>query len=216
MPAFQLPNFHGPIELLLYLVQKNELEVTDVPLAALTKQYLSGESQDIAVGAEFLACAAALLQIKSARLLPGEQEEESEARDTLESLFHISDYCELGKLADRLEQQGDVRFTRPPTAVEEEEPGLETVSAEELALMLQDLLEKAAERAPKLVDDEEWRVADAIEVVKASGNIPFFHLFSIDKPRGQLIALFLALLELMKMQKVQVIKQDDEVWIHGN
>lgn len=230
--SFTLENFSGPLELLLYLVQKSEISIETIALQDITSQYLdyihSLDSSRVDHGAEFLATAASLLLLKSRALLPSCEipltaEEENDPR--FEMLRQVVDYCrfkEVAKNLSQLEAQQQEYYFRgiyDEAQAQEQPSGVKHLSLNELALLLQNALNKASTRETKLIREEEWRVVDAIDLLREelsrSKRLTFESVFSPEKCREQLIVLFLAILELMKQTELCVVHEEESqtVWI---
>jgi segregation and condensation protein A len=208
--GFTLDNFEGTLDLLLYLVQKHELDIGEVPLKEITSQFhqrLSFEE-----GGDFVAGAAALLLLKTQALLPeeGGRNADEDPDPRLEMLQHVIDYCQLKEKAKDLSQR---ELNIPPHF---HRGTIETIPDKDdsLQLSLGDLirhLDRALSRAKestRTLQREEWRTEYALEEVrgmlKERQILPLEELFTGDKPRGHLIVLFLALLEMMKHQEIRI------------
>lgn len=224
-PSFSLPNFEGPLELLLYLIQKEELDVCDIFLKEVTEQFFKGfeKTSSIDEGSDFLALASTLLVMKSRKLLPvSEQEnlaeEEEDARFNL--IQHLLEYCRFKEIADGLlekEERERIFFPRnAPLFAKHVGTGLEEVALPELAALFEKVLQRSTS-TPHFIQDEEWQVAPAMQwlknVLAAKGRLLFNEVFSEEKYRGELIVLFLALLEMMKYQQACLIKEGEMLWL---
>ena len=220
-PRFQLDIFEGPLDLLLHLIKKNEVDVHDIPIALITDQYLAYlglfEQLNLDLAGEYLVMAATLMQIKSRLLLPpaeGEGEEEEDPRSEL--VQQLEEYqrfrAAAGQLADRDILDRDV-FRRSP-----EEPESETRELPPLReLELADLVDALREVLRRLPDDktheiigERIPIADRIPVILErlrDGDVEFESLFERSS-RRELIATFLALLELVKMRAVRALQSE--------
>jgi len=220
-PRFQLDIFEGPLDLLLHLIKKNEVDVHDIPIALITDQYLAYlglfEQLNLDLAGEYLVMAATLMQIKSRLLLPpaeGEGEEEEDPRSEL--VQQLEEYqrfrAAAAQLADRDILDRDV-FRRSP-----EEPDSETRELPRLReLELADLVDALREVLRRLPDDktheiigERIPIADRIPVILErlrDGDVEFESLFERSS-RRELIATFLALLELVKMRAVRALQSE--------
>jgi segregation and condensation protein A len=221
--SFSLENFEGPIDFLLYLVQKHEVDIYDIPLQQVTEQYQQymAEHHDVDVdgGAEFTATAALLLYLKSRALLPRQDEEEESFNEDLDPKFevihHLMDYCRFKDAAGdlrELEQQQHGVFYRGAPAVEPPLPsGVDHLGSDDLALLFEDLMAQVAARQDGVIHEEEYRVADKIRWIrkelKQGLRLPFQDIFSPQRPKAELIVHFLALLELMKEGIAAVIRE---------
>jgi segregation and condensation protein A len=219
--TFSLDNFEGPLDFLLHLIQKNEVEIHDIPLKNITDQFLlkiKHATSQIEPGAEFIASLASLMLLKSKMLLPKHEQDDSlideEPDPRFEIIHQLMDYCRFRdaakSLAEREARQGafyergmdDLRDPQKPL-------GLENLSLSDLAALFQQALAKAASNKG-VVCEEIWRVSDKISLVRQLlrdlQKIQFSVLFSPEYSREELIVTFLAILELMKLGEVCVIK----------
>ncbi len=224
---FKLKNFEGPIDLLVHLVQQRELRLSDITLQEITSQYLKRlEQAQLETGGEFVVGASSLLLMKSRALLPSPKglssEEEEEEDPRFEMLQHVVDYCRFRESAKELMQMEAMQHAIYPRGrmerveAPEKHHGLTYLSLDDLADLLDDVMERAKERAPGVIEGEEWSVLDAMEWLGSTlkeRRIPFKEAFSEDKTRDELIVLFLAVLEMMKLQELVVVEQGQEIYI---
>lgn len=220
---FSLNNFEGPLDFLVHLVQKSEMDIQEIPIHEITQQYLQllGDEgpSNVDAGAEFLNYAALLIYLKSKTLLPpdleeGEDEELEEIDPKLEIINHLIEYCKCREAAKQLsqleaEQQG--AFFRGAGVVNAPLPsGVDHLSTEDLGSLFQDLMKRMESRQEELIHEEEWRVADKVlylkKQLKQEESLRFTHVFSPDRSRLELIVTFLALLELMKTGVLAVVR----------
>lgn len=227
----KLNNFQGPFDLLFQLIQKKELNIAELALAKITDQFLEmyekQRKMSLDEGAEALGYSATLLYLKSRNLLP--KEEQIEDDKTLEEdphfdiIHHLIDYCkfkEAAKLLSLKEEQAKNSFLRGSKTLDEiyNKPlGLEHISLETLAASFQEAIAKASSRKG-VIEEEDWKVSDKIKelrrVLILENKIPLTSLFHIEQSKGELIALFLALLELMKLGEIWVVKEKHQINIH--
>lgn len=219
----QLDIFEGPLDLLLHLIKKNEVSISDIPIAAITEQYLATldlmETLNLDIAGEFLVMAATLIHIKSRMLLPagddeGEEEEGTDPREEL--VRRLLEYRRFKEAAEELEKREvltrDV-FVRQAVVAEEVEPSaFREVSLFELVGALQRLLD----RLPK--DDAHEITLDKItvrekmtlllDVLRAEGKVSFDSLFGAAKTRMEVIVTFLAMLELAKVRAIRIFQDE--------
>ncbi|MGE3954360.1 MAG: ScpA family protein [Parachlamydiales bacterium] len=227
--SLKLENFQGPLELLLHLVQKSEIDILEIPLHTVTSQFheLLEEEGLLEQGGDFLAHASLLLLLKSRSLLPGAKGEEEGIDVRLEILDKIREYCAFKLLAKDLGMREELQQERLPRGFREEHAPVETelktaLTSADLAEMVADLLRKAAFR-PAPIQEEEWPLPEVMtyfrERMERDNAVAFEDLFAPSRPRGHLITLFLVLLELMKHQEVIVVDRGQKnIWIerrHG-
>ncbi len=222
-PSFSLENFEGSLELLLYLIQKEEVDVCSVAIQELTQQLMAALQQSgVETNAELMGLAATLLLIKSQKLLPNEAIETIEPQEDprIEMIEKLIEYCRFRDAATTLlarEQEQKAHFPRAAPAFRKEKgPGLEEVELNDLKAVLLDVMRRA-EKKTHLIQDEPWHVAPKIawfqEALKSRASLPFDEVFSDTKCRGELIVSFLALLEMMKLQKLMVVRENNFLYI---
>jgi len=221
--TFKLSNFEGTLEFLLHLIQKDEMDIYEVPLNHLIEQFQKIERQSLDAGAEFLGNASFLLWLKSKTLLPTHEQaptpEEMEADPRFEIIHQLLEYCRFKQAAKEmviLEQKQGNFFVRGSEALEHKKPlGVDHLSIDDLATYFQQVLAKS-NPTKGLIHEEEWKVSDKIEWIQElflkATAIPFSLLLNPQMGRIELIVTFLALLELMKMGKVKVVKQEEELY----
>lgn len=208
--TFSLGNFEGSLDFLLQLIQKEELQICDIPIQELIQQFLQKLS-DLDKGAEFVGTAAYLVWLKSRALLPPKEEElalpEQEEDPRFEIIHHLIDYCRFKQAAKELgvrqEQQQACYFRGTAGAPEWKKPlGINHISLEELASLFQDMLKRAP--PPKgQIQEENWRVSDKILLIRRllneQSSLAFEPLFFACQARLEMVVTFLAVLELMKL-----------------
>lgn len=216
---YTLDNFEGTLEFLLCLLQKEEIDIYDVPIQNLIRQFiqkfLEGE-EGLDNGAEFIGTASYLVLLKSKTLLPSHEQEplslEEAAEDPhFEIIHHLIDYCRFKQAAKELTSRQDKQqgcYFRGIDAHEWKKPlGIDHVSLEELSQMFKEMMVKAAQTRP-LIPEENWRVGDKIRIIRRwlqeRMTFPFAMLLQPDKSRHEIIVIFLALLELMKTGELAV------------
>jgi len=222
----KLPMFEGPFDLLLHLVKINEMEITDISLAKLTKQYLDYleeiQEMDLDVAGEFLVVAATLLQIKARYLLPAtddedlEEEEEIDdllsARELMQQLIEYRSYKEIVAELKRLEDQSSgVFYRRRLPEFFDPSAGQESVRSELQLLFdaMAGVLRYIESRDPHTTLYEEYRVEDKIEYLQArvaeSGELDVVREFERCLNKIEVIVTFLALLELVRLRRLRVV-----------
>lgn len=221
-----LPVFEGPLDLLLHLIKKNEVEIVDIPIATITEQYLGYlemmRDMSLDVAGEFLVMAATLTLIKSRMLLPPsedeEDEEEADPRAALvQQLLEYQRYREAAlELAERPLLQRDV-FVREPVmdaagdADGGELPRLQLTVWELLEAFRAVLTRAQPQSIHEVVADAislRDRVRSLLHALSVARRMEFDSLFSDDASRFEIIITFLAILELMKMGAVRAIQQE--------
>lgn len=224
-----LPLFEGPLDLLLHLIEREELDISEISLVAVTDQYIRAiESlEEIEPGAlaDFLVIAARLLYLKSRRLLPSPrppaEDDEEESGEAL--IQQLLEYRQFRAVADGLrvrEEAGLRAFVRvAPSPPMERKLDLGNVSVDKLAAAVQKALRRIPSDPPKpRVHTYPITVAEQIEVVRGrmrtvhtrTGTKPllFSALLSSGKSRLEIVVTFLAVLELIKQREI-VAEQED-------
>lgn len=228
--SVKLDNFEGPLEFLLYLVQKKEIDIYDVRLGIIAEQFIEEMSRpDIDLGAEFVSTLASLILLKSKMLLPkheqvaNEDGEEEQIDPHFEVIHQLIDYCrfkQAGKEFVQREYEQNAYFPRGVSGNNEiRQPlGIEHLSLDDLALLFREAVAKAQSHSGH-VQEESFRVSDKIRLLrrllKESGKIVFETIFLRGKYKEELIVTFLAILELMKLGEACVVKDhsDGSVYI---
>lgn len=228
----QLDVFRGPLDLLLYLVRKHEVEITEVSLSAVAQQYLEYldllRELDLNLVGEFVEMASILAEIKSRLILPRGGEEEAPIDDTPHDLVRqLLEYKRYRDAASMLEERGQAwqdHFARlandAPPAIDD--PAGEPIAGVEPWDLLQAfhevLRQNQAPQGPSIVYDDtpiHVYMAQIQQRLAARGRVKFSQLFSQGMHKSQLVGIFLAILELMRHQMV-VAQQDQlfgELWV---
>jgi segregation and condensation protein A len=226
-----LDAFHGPLDLLLYLVKKHEVDVLDIPIAAVADQfrdYLQGLRElDVELAGEFLVMAATLMEIKSRMLLPpeaqGADEEEPDPRREL--VKQLLEYRKIKDAAAALEERAEAQGTRVPRQEPPEPaaPGVQRVRPVELwdlvsafARLMRET--QALQPATIAVDDTPQYVHEAHITgrVRAEGRVRFRDVFTPPYHKARLIGIFLAVLEVIRNHGIGLDQPDGEggdIWL---
>ena len=215
--------FEGPLDLLLHLIKKNEVSITDIPIAAITEQYLATlelmESLSLDVAGEFLVMAATLVHIKSRMLLPAgaEEPDEEEGNDPRDELVRrLLEYQRFKEAAEQLEQREvltrDV-FVRSAAPIEDSGPrGFREVSVFELLGALKRVIDRLPKDSFHEVTLEKITVREKmtllLERLRAVGTIYFEGLFAGVKSRMEVVVTFLAMLELVKVRAIRIYQEE--------
>lgn len=221
----KIPVFEGPLDLLLHLIDKAEVDIYDISVSEITEQYMHYIHQmqklELEIASEFLVMAAKLLAMKSRLLLPPKEEEHEalaedyEELDPREELINrLIEYKKFKDAAEHLRVQEVQRsqiFTRAafPIEVETEVEGnpVANISLFDLMDALEDILsEKTKDHTLRRIEREEVsiekRITEIRFILKRFRSLPFSALFQEDATKDQVIVTFLALLELMKKKEV--------------
>jgi segregation and condensation protein A len=225
----KLDIFEGPLDLLLHLIRKNEVDVYDIPIAVITEQYLEYiemlRTLNLDVAGEFLLMASTLVHIKSKMLLPPDEEAttEEEGRDPRAELVQkLLEYQRYKDAAERLDERnmlGRDVFSRSAPPTFEDAPGDDSALVNVTVFDLMEALQEVLKKIPKdyTVDfsTEKFRIVDKInqilETLEEKKSITFVSLFMTGATRGEVIVTFLATLELCKLLMIRVHQTDDGV-----
>jgi len=218
----KLEIFEGPLDLLLHLIHKDEVDIFDIPITTITEQYLAYldmmKALNISVAGDFLVMASTLLHIKSKMLLPGlnEDGEEEDPRD--EITRPLLEYMQLKEAADDLsgrELLGRDVFSRQdvswdPTEADEKEPFLD-ISLFQLIDAFTRIVERSHPGTMQMTfRHEKWSIREKsqliISLLKEKGEMRFEDIFSQDRKVPEFIVTFLALLELVHVGIVKVFQ----------
>jgi segregation and condensation protein A len=221
--AVSVAAFQGPLDLLIHLIKKNEVNIYDIPIALITTQYLSYidlmEELDLDVAGEFLVMAATLIHIKSRMLLPrpdpSQEDDEEDPRKLL--VDRLLEYQKFKTAANLLHERETVRsaqWLRPEQALsdvagEEGEPELE-VDLFSLMAAFKAVLDRAKQRPTVPIPDAqisiEDRIAQLLGRLSETEACGFEDLFCDATSRSALIVTFLALLEMIRLHLVRVFQ----------
>ena len=219
----QLEIFEGPLDLLLHLIKRNEVSITDIPIATITEQYLATlevmQTFNLDVAGEFLVMAATLIHIKSRMLLPmaDDEDDEEEGVDPREELVRrLLEYQRYKDVADQLERRElltrDVFVRSAAPAEEIPAPGFREVSVFELLTALKRVLDRLPKDAFHEVMLEKITVREKMTLLldhlRTQGKILFESLFAEVTTRMEVIVTFLAMLELVKVRAIRIFQEE--------
>ena len=219
--TFRLEGFEGPLDLLLHLIQKNELDIFNIPIAVITEQYLEYlqlmKVLNLDMAGEYLLMASTLLHIKSRMLLPKSSEEEEEEEDPRAELVRrLLEYQRYKQAAGELEKRPmldrDVFVRLIPEDLEEipEEEKIE-VNLFELLEAFRKILERARSEAVHEVALEPLSVEDKIQEIlellqRENRSTAFHRLFPEMASRRLIVVTLLAIVELVKMKRIRIFQ----------
>jgi segregation and condensation protein A len=219
---FHLEKYDGPLDLLLDLIRKQQIDIYDIPIAMITSQYLAymekAVQTDMDLGSEFVYMAATLIQIKSKLLLPKDPELEkiSPSEDPRKELVErLLEHERFKSAAEMLQQKRVIEeavWSNPQIqqfASEDDQPGL-AVSLFDLVKTFQQVLDRAKNRPVYEIGKEDVSVPEMINYLgkllkeRRRGPLSATRLFEQQRSRRAMICLFLAILELVKRQAIQL------------
>jgi segregation and condensation protein A len=223
----QLDVFEGPLDLLLYLIKKDEVDIYNIPIERVTKQYMEYLSVmkllDLNIAGEFIVMAASLMMIKSRMLLPVEERPDLETEEEdprWELVRQLVEYKKFKEAAAHLQQREYLQenvFARglDPVLSSEPEPGvgIGEVSLFDLIAAFNEALKKVKIEEFGEIVDERFTVVDKIEhvlgVLREKGKMVFSTLFANAASRNEIVCTFLAVLELIRLRQI-VAQQDSD------
>jgi segregation and condensation protein A len=219
----RLDMFEGPLDLLLYLVKKDHLNIYDIPIAQVTQQYLEYinlmQLLDLNIVGEFLVMAATLMQIKSKMLLPaeeltGQEEEEDPRAELIKRLLEYEKFKQIAQnLKEREASQQEV-FKRPKNEevkaassgpAEDEDKYFEANIFDLINAFSRALKDVPREVFYEVIKDQytvEQKVHDILHLLLVDSEIKLSNLFAKTKSKMEIIVIFLAILELAKMKEI--------------
>ena len=231
----KLEAFEGPLDLLLHLIEKNKIDIYDIPIVEITEQYLeyvrAMESEDMDITSEFMVMAATLIDIKCRMLLPVETEEDEETGDPrdelVQRLLEYKKYKFMSTvLRDKMEDTGivltkelllpdAVKKYRPPVDTEEL---LKNVTLEKLRAVYEDILKRNEDKIDKQrsnfgkIEKEKISIGgcmtDVEKTVIKKRKVSFRKLLEEQPSKTKVIVTFLAVLELIHYCKIKVVQEE--------
>jgi len=213
--------FEGPMDLLVHLIKKNELDIYDIPIALITEQYLQYvewmKAMNVDFAGDFIVMASSLTQIKSRMLLPvheGDDEEEEDPR--LELTRPLLEYLQMKSVADQLVERnllGDTTFIRNPSHddyLKNPDDEFIKIGLFELIDAFQKILDRIPDEHRVEMTTDEISVKDKIsqiaDILETKGSITFLELFSDNPDRREVIITFLAILEMVKLTLIRIVQ----------
>ena len=222
-----LDAFEGPLDLLLYLIRRQNLDVLDIPVAEITRQYMGYvelmKAVRLELAAEYLVMAAMLAEIKSRMLLPRqEQLSEDEDDPRAELIRRLLEYERFRQAAEQLD--GLPRVGREIALASAAAPELEVhaahppVSMEELLLSLAEVLRRADMFESHQVSRETLstreRMAEVLDRLQEGQFVPFISLYRLEEGKLGVVVTFMAVLELIKEQLIDLVQSEPFAPIH--
>ncbi len=220
----KLEVFEGPLDLLLYLIRKNEVDIYDIPIERITKQYMEYlglmRMLDLEIAGEFLVMAATLMVIKSRTLLPVEErpellddgQEDDPRWELIRQLVEYKKFKDVAAHLQKREHELENVFARRPVEIEalnDDSLDLGELSIFDLINAFNETLKRAAAREDlREIFEEKFTVADKIQwilaILQEKATLLFSKLFEHAATRTEIVVTFLALLELIRMKQLRV------------
>jgi segregation and condensation protein A len=224
-PQVHLPQFDGPLDLVLYLIRREKIDIDDIPIAPITRQYMAYldvmQELNLDVAGEFFVMAATLIHIKSKMLVPIEPTEAEGDEDFVdpreELVRRLLEFQRYKDAAGILHQQAQIRaaqWTRPDTVLPRfDDAGEEMLEAGlyDLIAAFRELLERRKVLVAHEVEDEgppvELRMQELVAMIREGESLEFLELFAALETKAEMITTFLALLELVRLKRVRVYQR---------
>jgi segregation and condensation protein A len=225
VPRIHVAEFDGPLDLLLYLIKRDKIDIHDIPIAPITRSYMEYlslmQELNLDVAGDFMVMAATLIHIKSKMLVPvdpteaqGDEEQEDPREALVQRLLEFQRYKEAAGI---LHQQAQIRaatWTRPDTVL----PAFDDGGEEMLEAGLFDLIsafKELLERRRTLMAHEvasegksiEQRIDELLALLREGESLDFLELFAAQETKADMIVTFLALLELIRLKRVKVYQR---------
>lgn len=229
--SIKVPVFEGPLDLLLHLIKQDKIDIYDIPIAQITRQYLDYleimKELNLEIASEFLVMAATLIYIKSRMLLPPDEtipveEQEDPRAGLVQRLLEFQAFKEASTTLREREEVWTKTFSRP--SLDQKEVAVEAelylfdITIFDLLGALRKLLKKAPPEAI-IITKEALTVKDKIalilEKMEAEESVRFDSLFAEDRTKVEIIVTFLALLEVLRLNLVRAYQDRDfgAIWI---
>ena len=221
-----LEAFEGPLDLLLYLIKRQNLDILDIPIAEITRQYMTYidlmKELRLELAAEYLVMAAMLAEIKSRMLLPRHQEIEDESDPRAELVRRLQEYEQYKQAAEQIDELPQVgRDVFEVRADSSSIPAVKvhpTVSIQELLFSMKDVMERAELLAHHQVQMEPLsvreRMTNILGAISAESFTPFTALFTAEEGRRGVVVTFLAILELLRESLIEMVQAEPFAPIH--
>ncbi len=213
--------FEGPMDLLVHLIKKNEMDIHDIPIAMITKQYLEYiewlKAMNVDLAGDFLVLAATLTQVKSRMLIPAHEGEPDEEDPRLEITGPLVEYLQMKSAAEDLAKRhllGTDVFVRTTDQKQFTTPDgeqLVKVGLFELIDAFKHILEKAdPDQKLDVTTDTisvKDRISQLVDILEKKSSLTFEELFADDASKSNIIVTFLAILEMVKVNLIEIAQQ---------
>ncbi|PLX45460.1 MAG: chromosome segregation protein ScpA [Desulfobacteraceae bacterium] len=213
--------FEGPMDLLVHLIKKHEMDIYDIPIALITEQYLEYlqwmKAINIDVAGDFILMASTLTKIKSRMLLPLHEDETDDEDPRLEIVKPLEEYLQMKSAANDLIARnllGEDTFVRNPNQENhsmDQDGEIIKVGLFELIDAFQTILEKISEhRGVDIITADTISVRDRIvqivEIFETRKSVTFNELFSMNTDKSEVVVTFLAILEMVRLSLINIVQ----------
>ena len=221
-----LDSFAGPLDFLLYLIRKQNLDILDINVAKITEQYTSYielmDAMQVELAGDYLVMAAYLAELKSRMLLPRPEEQAEEEDPRAELIKRLQEYQRYKEAAEKIDQIP--RLDRDIFAANAKLPEFTTktplidVPLEDLTIALAEVMRRAEQSKAHLINFEELstreRMSNILERMKNESFIEFTSLFNVTEGKIGVVVTFLAILELLKDSLIEIVQSEEFGPIH--
>ncbi|MDP3387488.1 MAG: segregation/condensation protein A [Eubacteriales bacterium] len=220
----QINKFYGPFELLVYLIETNEVDIYDIPIAEITEQYIAYldvlQEFDMAIASEFVLMASTLLEIKSKMLLPNQEKQEDPREELVNQLLEYRLY-RMASEDLKVSEERESRFIAKPAEdfhIEEdtvcEQLLFEEISAYDLLYALKNVLKRSRfdteDNIMELAKDE-FTINDCIDLISEKleilQKVNIVEIFSLHNSKKFVIAVFLSILEMSRLKNIRLVQE---------
>ena len=221
-----IEQFEGPLDLLLYLIKKQNIDVVDIPILPITNQYVEYinmmQEMQFELASDYLVMASTLAEIKSRMLVPNETEDEDEEDPRANLIKRLMEYQKYKNLSEQLDEIP--RLNRDTFIVSkiftniEKQDTMPTIDLEELEIAFQEVLKRAEIFASHDIQSEvlsvRERMSSILDIINKNGTIKFIDCFTYQEGRMGAIVTFLAILELAKESLIDIVQNQDYSMIY--
>lgn len=222
----ELDGIKAPLGVILYLIKRDNLDIYDIPIAKITRDYLGYldlmERYQIDVAGEFFVLAATLMRIKAQMLLRRDEEEEDPREELVRNLLEYKKMVKAARNFKELEEERSRVFSRPVPDREKEfrgEPIFE-LNLYEVMKAFREVITEFEATSVSEVEPEAFTIEEKIDLIlsliESKGQLTFQELFAGSKSRLEVVVTFIALLELMKRTRIKARQEKafGEIWIY--
>lgn len=222
-----LEAFEGPLDLLLYLIRKQNIDILDIPVAEITRQYMGYvelmKAVRLELAAEYLVMAAMLAEIKSRMLLPRSSEAEDDEEDPRAELIRrLQEYERFKQAAEELDALPrvgrDLQVALLPAPEARARTLLPEVSLDEVLLAMAEVLRRAelfeSHQVTRELLSTRERMSDVLERLQGGAFVPFVELFAAEEGKLGVVVTFMAILELVKESLIELVQNEPFTPIH--
>ena len=218
-----LNKFHGPFDLLFYLIESNEVDIYDIPIYEITEQYIGYvdtlQDLDMDVTSEFILMASTLLEIKSKMLLPRKEGVEDPREDLVSQLLEYKVYKSVSELLKTKEDKEKEFVGKPAEEIQydsnfNEQLLFEEISVYDLMYTFQNLLKNCKDNEPEEIifeiQKDEFTINDCMDIINEKldilKKISIRDIFSSNKSRKFIVTVFLSILEMSKLKNFRLVQ----------